>query len=99
MTAISRTKRPIFATARPRNSLRKRVFSYVTTTAVIALSTWGGVIVARELAGSDGMNSPMARAINRLVDDLLRMDPILSAVVAGVVGLVGLAFVLRNHSS
>jgi len=98
MSAATRSKRPIFAPARTAGHTRRRFASFLATTALIALSTWGGVLIAHELGGSGRMNSGVARWVNRQVDALLGIDPVLAAVLAALTGFVCIAFFVRDHN-
>ena len=93
----STRSRHIFVTGRQRPRRLARVASFLIGTTVVALATWGGVLVAREVTG-DGTNSRVAREVNRLIDNILALDPIVTGVAAAVAGLVCLAFFVRDHN-
>ena len=98
MFAATRSKRPIFAPARPQGAMWKKIGSFLATSAVIAFATWGGVLIAQELGGSGRTNNGLTRWINRWIDQLLAIDPILAGVLATLAGFVCLAWFIRDHN-
>lgn len=98
MFAATRTKRPIFAPARSQGAVWKKLGSFFATTTVIAFATWGGVLIAQELGGPGRTNSGLTRWINRMVDQILAIDPILAGGLAALAGFVCLAWFIRDHN-
>jgi len=98
MFAGTRSKRPIFAPRRPPSRLRKRILSFLSTSAVIAFATWGGVLIAEGLGGSGRTNSSLTRWINHQVDALLSINPILAGVLGALAAFVCLAWFVRDHN-
>ncbi len=98
MFATTRSRRPIFAPPRQSHHLWRKITTFTVTTAVIALSTWGGVVIADLLSQNGRTNSSVTRWINRQVDLILLIDPILAGVLAALCGMVCLAFFVRDHN-
>lgn len=98
MFAASRSKRSIFAPARPRGGLARRIGTFLTTTGVIAFATWGGVLIAEGLAGSGRTNNGLTRWINTWMDKFLAIDPVIAAALAALAGFVCLAWFIRDHN-
>jgi hypothetical protein len=90
-----RNRRPNFSSRKKQPS---KVISFLTATTVIALATWGGVTLAKLLGGSDGIDNGIVRFINRLAYDISNIDPVLSAIAAGLFGMVLLVFFIRDHN-
>jgi len=99
MFAASRSnKRPIFTAARQPSRLWRKLLSFCSTTIVVALATWGGVLIAEGLGGTGRTDNAITRWINTWVDKLLAVDPVLAAVLAAVTGFVCIAFFVRDHN-
>lgn len=98
MFAAARSRRSIFTTTRPPGRWRRRLFSSLATTSVIALATWGGVLIAEGLAGTGRTNSSLTRWINYRVDELLAINPILAGVLGALGLFVCLAWFIRDHN-
>ena len=92
-----RSRRPNFSNRKQQPSRSSRVLSFLSGTAVIAVATWGGVTLAKLLGGRDGIDNGIVRFVNRLAYDLSNIDPVLSAIAAGLFGMVLLAFFIRDH--
>ncbi|MGY8996687.1 MAG: hypothetical protein ACKVH7_09615 [Alphaproteobacteria bacterium] len=93
-----RNRRPNFSSRKKQPSKPSKVISFLTATTVIALATWGGVTLAKLLGGSDGIDNGIVRFINRLAYDISNIDPVLSAIAAGLFGMVLLVFFIRDHN-
>ena len=98
MFATSRSRRPIFAPPRRSNTVWRKIVAYTVTTTVIALSTWGGVLIADTLGRQGRTNSSVTRWINRQIDQILAIDPVLAGVLGALFGMVCLALYVRDHN-
>lgn len=93
-----RNRRPNFSSRKQQASKPSKIVSFLTATTVIALATWGGVVLAKLMGGRDGIDNGAVRFVNRLAYDISNIDPVLGAIAAGLFGMVLLAFFIRDHN-
>jgi hypothetical protein len=95
--STARNRRPNFTNRKQQPSKPSRIAKFVSTTTVIALTTWGGVALAQYLAGRDGVDNGIIRFVNGLAYDISSIDPVLSVIAGGLFGMFLLVFFIRDH--
>ena len=93
----ARSKRPNFSSRKSQKAQSARWRSFLSATSIILVGALGRASLAQYVADQGRLSNGVIRFIDRTAYEIPNLDPVLTAILGGLAGMVLLVYFIRDY--